>query len=108
LIAVALALRWNPLEPLAPVGPGAGARLSAPVETVLPEPLLPELALRRARALFARGHLYEALAELESVRRGEAWRPEADRLQAQIQRALLDATATSSPGPGVSPGAGRP
>jgi cytochrome c-type biogenesis protein CcmH/NrfG len=67
----------------------------------LPRPSPSELVLARARALLARGHLHEALRAADAVRLDDARRPEADRLRAEIQRALLAAA-----GPHAAPATG--
>jgi tetratricopeptide (TPR) repeat protein len=48
-----------------------------------------EMALMRARALAATGHLSDALVSLDAVRPTDAQRADADRLRADIQRQLL-------------------
>lgn len=57
----------------------------------LPAPRLAEQTIARARTLFAGGHLQEAARLLSSIRPDDALRQEADRLTAEIQRAMLDA-----------------
>jgi hypothetical protein len=90
--AIAFALRWETFESWAPAAQGPGVTASVPRPAgPLPHPLLTDLALRRARVLFARGHLHEALAQLHSIRDGDPRRPEVDLFMAQVQRALLDA-----------------
>ena len=54
-----------------------------------PLPREGELALVRARALVAQGHLREALLVLELVRPTDAERADADRLRGDIQRQLI-------------------
>lgn len=105
VIAVGLALWWEP--GVGNTEPGAAPATQARADVALPPPRLADLALRRARALFARGHLHEALAELEQVRPDDVVRPDADRLQAEVQRALLDATQGGS-GAGTPESTGRP
>jgi hypothetical protein len=50
-----------------------------------------EVALTRARALYSRGRLAEALATLDRVGTEQIERTEADRLRVEIQRVLLAA-----------------
>jgi hypothetical protein len=57
----------------------------------LASPRPAEQTLTRARALFASGHLQDAARLLSSIRPDDALRAEADRLTADIQRAMLDA-----------------
>lgn len=109
--AVALTVAWDRFdawwagEPRG-AAPAAGARPSPP----LPYPLASDLAVRRARTLFARGHLHEALAALETVPAADPRFAEAERLRADVQRALL-ATIGQPAAPPSAPagdGSGRP
>jgi hypothetical protein len=69
-------------------------------EDPLPVPRAAELALTRARAQFASGHVNEALASMTLISPSDPLRPDADRLRADIQRALLAASpVTVSPSP---------
>lgn len=64
----------------------------APVRIVqepLPVPRSSEMALDRARALFASGRPYDALRAVDLVRPTDPLRGDADRLKAAIQRELL-------------------
>ena len=81
LVALArVAARSEPLPAaLAPVARDAS----------IPLPRRGEMALVRARALTASGHLRDALSALESVRPTDPQQPDADRLRADIQRRLL-------------------
>src|SRR5262245_22467435 len=65
--------------------------LTAP-DNRLPLPRNGEIALSRARALSESGHHREALTALASVRPTDPERPEADQLQARIQRDLIALT----------------
>jgi tetratricopeptide (TPR) repeat protein len=58
-------------------------------ETPLPLPRPAELALDRARELFASGHPLDALRLLGAIGVADPLRPDADRLRADIQRSLL-------------------
>jgi hypothetical protein len=60
-------------------------------EEPLPVPAASQLSIARARTLYARGHLREALGALESVAYGDRFRPEADELRSVIQQQLLAA-----------------
>jgi hypothetical protein len=71
-----------------------GDALGRPDEP-LPVPSASEVTLARAKALFDRGRLREALRALDAVSGGDAREPEANGLRANIQRALL---ATAGPG----------
>ncbi len=80
--AIRARLGFAPVTPVAVVGP-------APVAvTVLSAG---EVALIRARALYARGRLADALAALDRVGPEQNARPDADRLRVEIQRVLLAA-----------------
>jgi hypothetical protein len=66
-----------------------------------------DVALLRARTLYARGRLPEALRALRRVAPGSALRPDADALRIEIQQVLL-ASALSAPrriDPAATPGA---
>ena len=73
----------------------AGSQAAAPVA---PEPLpmvrSADTLLDRARALYAGGHLHDALQLLDRVGVGDPLRPEVDTLRADIQRDLLAAAST--------------
>lgn len=74
---------WQPIEPAAPTVVFASA----------PIPVLgnADVALVRARTLFQRGRLADALLALDRVGVDDKRRPEADRLRVEIQRLLLAA-----------------
>ncbi len=55
-----------------------------------------EIIIARARSLYSDGHLRDALRALERIDSADPMRPDADRLRAEVQRALLTA-ATGSP-----------
>jgi tetratricopeptide (TPR) repeat protein len=76
---------WQPIEPAAP------AVVFAPAP--IPVPSGADVALVRARTLFGRGRLAEALLALDRVGVDDKRRPEADRLRVEIQRLLLAADA---------------
>jgi hypothetical protein len=76
--------------------PPRAAAIAARTEP-LRVPRVAETALARARTLFARGHLNQALVELESIGLADPLRADADRLKADIERALLE-TVTLAPG----------
>lgn len=63
----------------------------------LPPPRPGEVALVRARVLFARGHLNEAIRVLDEIPRGDRVAAEADTLRADIQRLLLEAAGAHLP-----------
>lgn len=98
VVAGSFALRWQGFDTWGRSSRRAAATAPAPrTGTSFPQPSLGDLAMRRAQSLFARGHLHEALAELDTIPVGDARRHEADRVRAEIQRGLL--TAASAPVP---------
>jgi tetratricopeptide (TPR) repeat protein len=73
--------------------------VAAPERTAIePLPVVrsSEIVLTRARSLYADGHLRDALRTLERIDAADPVRPEADRLRADVQRALL-AVASGTP-----------
>lgn len=70
---------------------GASSAVIAPTQPgeALPLAQPGAIALKRARRLFATGHLSDALRSLDSIRRTDPVRGDADRLRADIQRELL-------------------
>ena len=77
----------------------AASPAAAPERTP-PEPLpvvrSSEIVLARARSLYSDGHLRDALRTLQRIDSADPVRPEADRLRADVQKALLEA-ATGKP-----------
>lgn len=69
----------------------SGTPLAAPVTEQAPLPVLSpgDVALVRARTLYARGRLAEALAALDRIEAGGGSRPDADQLRTEIQTVLL-------------------
>jgi len=82
---------FAPLARLAARAEPAPAAATAPVahETALPLPRRGEMALLRAHALVAGGHLRDALSVLEAVRPTDPQQADVDRLRSDIQRQLL-------------------
>jgi hypothetical protein len=106
--ALLLAAFWDRFTPLWQVEPRRAVESVQPAQPdALPLPSSSELVLAQARALAARGHLHEALRAVDEVSVGDARRAEADRLRAEIQRALL-ASANAWSVPGESAGTARP
>lgn len=62
-----------------------------PIEDPLPVPSASDVRIARARAQYARGHLREALVEIDAVPPGDPRSAEADALKADIQAKLLQA-----------------
>lgn len=85
------------------------AEIPVPVPAIDPAPPEPlpvahpsDRVLARARELQAGGRVLEALAVLGTVERADARAAEADRLRAELQRALLAAVETDAPQGGVA------
>jgi hypothetical protein len=79
-----------------------------PPPSPLPVPSPMEAYVAQARSLFAGGKLRDALRSLDRVPVGDALRPDAERLRADIQRELLavagaEASSASSAAVAVSP-----
>jgi hypothetical protein len=68
--------------------PAGAAAVPATVEEPLPVLREADIALARARAQFESGHVLSALEVLDTIRPLDPAQTEADRLRAQIQRAL--------------------
>jgi hypothetical protein len=62
-----------------------------PSDEPLPVPSASDVRIARARAQYDRGHLREALAEIDAVPPGDPRSAEADALKADIQHKLLQA-----------------
>jgi tetratricopeptide (TPR) repeat protein len=92
-VVVCLGVLWS--SPAIRTRVGFQSAQSAPVipPAAVPVPVLSggEVALIRARALYARGRLADALAVLDRVGTEQNSRPDADRLRVEIQRVLLAA-----------------
>lgn len=91
-----------------PVQATTGAPVLVPPPSALPVPSPTEAFVGQARALFAGGKLRDALRALDRVPVGDALRPDAERLRADIQRELLalagaEASSSSSRATPVSP-----
>jgi len=82
--------------------PSATAGASVIQDLSIPVPRRGEMALARARALAAGGHLREALSTLDGVRPTDVQRDDADRLRADIQRQLLALTALPPQSPPIA------
>ena len=94
---------WFPAQATA----GAPAAIVAP-PAPLPVPSPTETYVAQARALFASGKLRDALRALDRVPVGDALRPDAERIRADVQRELLavagaEASSASAIAAPVSP-----
>ena len=95
LVVGALIVSAATYDLLKPLVEAPWGRVSGPVPaTAAPEPLpVPrsaDLMLARARGLFASGHLGDALMILDAVPEADPMYPEAERLRADVQRAMLE------------------
>lgn len=101
-------LDWRALFPLqSPPARAAGTAVSR-APNVAP-PRRGELALTRARALAADGHLRDALTTLDLVRPTDPQKAEADRLRGEIQLQLIALTSVpAQPAPETSATGDRP
>jgi len=88
---------WKSWLALQTVPDSAAAPPPVVPEQSLALPRRGEMALTRARALAARGHLSDALVTLDTVRPTDAQRADADRLRADIQRQLLALVPAGQP-----------
>jgi hypothetical protein len=88
LTGLALFEASDPNPAAAPVVRTANPRLAAPSAS--------QAALVRARALYARGRLAEALQKLDGVASGTPERVEADSLRIEIQQLLLASVRSST------------
>ena len=75
---------WNPVT----VSASTAVRS---IDEPLPVPSASDVRIARAQAQYARGHLREALAEIDAVPPGDPRSAEADALKAEIQAKLLQA-----------------
>jgi hypothetical protein len=106
--ALLLAAFWDRFTPLWQPDPRHVVESVQPAQPdALPLPSSSELVLAQARALVARGHLHEALRAVDDIRIDDARRPDADKLRAEIQRALL-ASAGAWSVPGAPAGTAHP
>jgi hypothetical protein len=86
--------------------PSSSTSSSGVTDGALPLPRRGEVALARARALQAGGHLSDALAALELVRPTDPQKADAERLRGDIQRQLIGVSA-SVPGGLIATGDGK-
>jgi hypothetical protein len=96
-----IAASWDALRPLMQLEwqwrPAATATSTAAVEERLPLPRAAELAIGHARTLMTTGHLQDALRALDGVTPADPLYPDAERLRATIQQALLSNTKAIDP-----------
>jgi tetratricopeptide (TPR) repeat protein len=88
IVLTATPIDWPTLLTLQSAQSTARAGQNA-TDQMPPVPRRGELALARARAFAAGGHLRDALAALDRIQQTDAQKPDADRLRADIQRQLI-------------------
>jgi tetratricopeptide (TPR) repeat protein len=102
--AVLMTFAWSRGAEWLPFAAGPSTDAAAPsVDEPLPVPPAAEVWLARARTLYAKGRLREALEALEGIRPGDALQGQADTLRVEIQRQLL--AAARGRGIAATPGA---
>jgi hypothetical protein len=89
--AAALLLDVSDVRDALKLPSNAAVALPPVVEDPVPVPRVAELALSRARTQFAGGHAADALRTMTVIAASDPLNEEADRLRAEIQRALLAA-----------------
>jgi hypothetical protein len=90
--AVVIGVLWTRGDQWLPLESGATIESSTRIrQEPLPVPSASDVAIARAQAQFARGHLREALEALDVIGPGDPLSTEADRLKATIQLKLLEA-----------------
>ena len=81
-----------------PAAPAASVR-----EEPLPVPRSAEIALSKARALYAAGHLTDALRTVEGINAADPLFIDGERLRGEIQRALLSSVSRQISAPDGAP-----
>jgi hypothetical protein len=85
------------------------APVSAMTRDPLPVPAPADVWIARARGMFEKGRLHEALAALDEIRQGDPLARQADELRATIQDRLLEsAHGQAAPAPGAGGTGGAP
>jgi hypothetical protein len=83
---------WDRIREMVPLFASGGDAELRPIRMVEDPVVVPrssEMALERARSLFASGRPYDALRAVDQVRATDPLRADADKLKAEIQRELL-------------------
>ncbi len=95
--AVGLSLLWGHGVAWLPIGPPAPpAALAQAPAAPLPVPAAADVWIARARGLYGKGRLREALAALDAVRPDDPVYVRAEDLRALIQRQLLEAARSAN------------
>jgi len=91
VLAIAMLLGGLPIGTWLSDLQGDSPELSAQAPAADPLPLVhtSEMIIARARALSSDGHLHDAIRALDRIDIADPFRPDADRLRADIQRTLL-------------------
>ncbi len=94
--AVGLSVLWGRGVDWLPIGPPAPPSAVAQAAVApLPVPAAADVWIARARALYGKGRLREALAALDAVRADDSVYVRAEDLRAMIQRQLLEAARSA-------------
>ena len=97
-VAIALTVGWDQLVSWAPRAPAVNLMPRSDASAArLPLPRTSDLVMRQARALYARGHLHDALVALARVKADDPRRAEAEALRGEIQRVLFAAVVAAPP-----------
>jgi len=105
IVGTSVPLEWRSLLTLQP--PPLSPALSSGSEAAPSVPRRGEMALARARAFAAGGHLRDALTTLDLVRPTDPQKEDADRLRADIQRQIMALSVSDTPA-AEQPPAGTP
>ena len=110
IVVTSAPLEWRSLLTLQP--PPLSPAVSSGSDAALSVPRRGEMALARARAFAAGGHLRDALTSLDLVRPTDPQKEDADRLRADIQRQIMALSVSDAPAaersPSVAPANGPP
>jgi hypothetical protein len=107
--AVAIALLWTRSGPWLTIRTGAEPVIvAAGRDERVPVPAAAGIWMARARALFEKGRLREALSALDEIPHGDPLRPVADELRGTVQRRLLESARGSEPGRAARPASPTP
>jgi hypothetical protein len=110
IVGTSVPLEWRSLLTLQP--PPLSPALSSGSDAAPSVPRRGEMALARARAFAAGGHLRDALTTLDLVRPTDPQKEDADRLRADIQRQIMALSVSDTPAaerpPAIAPANGPP
>ncbi len=96
--AVTIALLWTGREPWLTIHTGAEpVRVASRKDEPVPVPAAAEIWMARARVLFEKGRLREAISALDEIPHGDPLRPSADELRGMVQQRLLESARGNKP-----------